>query len=86
MTVILCAQRPDSDVLPGQIKSNMTVRICGRSNATLSTIIIGDGRASEQIPHNARGRFLMEDGTLLISFSDAVALISATAFFFSFYC
>ena len=27
-------------------------------------IIIGDGRASEQIPHNARGRFLMEDGTL----------------------
>ena len=64
LTVILCAQRPDSDVLPGQIKSNMTVRICGRSNATLSTIIIGDGRASEQIPHNARGRFLMEDGTL----------------------
>ena len=43
----------------------MNIRICGRADTTLSTIIIGDGRAAEQVPHDARGRFLMADGTVL---------------------
>lgn len=47
-----------------RIKNNMNIRICGRADTTLSTIIIGDGRAAEQIPHDAQGRFLMEDGTV----------------------
>ena len=42
----------------------MNIRICGRADTTLSTIIIGDGRAAEQIPQDAQGRFLMEDGTI----------------------
>ena len=62
--LILATQRPDATILPGQIKNNMNVRICGRADTTLSTIIIGDGRAAEQIPHDAQGRFLMEDGTV----------------------
>ena len=62
--LILATQRPDATILPGQIKNNMTIRICGRADTTLSTIIIGDGRAAEQIPHDAQGRFLMEDGTV----------------------
>lgn len=41
----------------------MNIRICGRADTTLSTIIIGDGRAAEQVPHDARG-VLMEDGTV----------------------
>ena len=59
--LILATQRPDANILPGQIKNNMNIRICGRADTTLSTIIIGDGRAAEQIPHDAQGRFLMED-------------------------
>ena len=51
-----------------RIKNNMNIRIniriCGRADTTLSTIIIGDGRAAEQIPHDAQGRFFMEDGTV----------------------
>ena len=47
-----------------RIKNNMNIRICGRADTTLSTIIIGDGRAAEQIPHDAQGRFIMEDGTV----------------------
>ena len=62
--LILATQRPDANILPGQIKNNMNIRICGRADTTLSTIIIGDGRAAEQVPHDARGRFLMEDGTV----------------------
>lgn len=38
----------------------MNIRICGRADTTLSTIII----AAEPIPHDAQGRFLMEDGTV----------------------
>ena len=62
--LMIYAQRPDANILPGQIKNNMNIRICGRADTTLSTIIIGDGRAAEQIPHDAKGRFIMEDGTV----------------------
>jgi len=49
------------------------IRVCGRADTTLSTIIIGDGRAAEQIPHDAQGRFIMEDGTVFQAyyFNDA---------------
>lgn len=47
--LILATQRPDANILPGQIKNNMNIRICGR--------------AAEQIPHDAQGCFIMEDGT-----------------------
>lgn len=40
--LILATQRPDANILPGQIKNNMNIRICGRADTTLSTIIIGD--------------------------------------------
>ena len=62
--LILATQRPDANILPGQIKNNLNVRICGRADATLSTIIIGDGRAAEQIPSDAQGRFITADGTV----------------------
>lgn len=54
--LILATQRPDANILPGQIKNNMNIRdICGFGQAdTTSTIIIGDGRAAEQIPHDAQ--------------------------------
>ena len=48
----------------------MNIRICGRADTTLSTIIIGDGRAAEQVPHDARGRFLMEDGTVVSHYNE----------------
>lgn len=66
--LILSTQRPDANILSGQIKNNMTIRICGRADVTLSTIILGDGRAAEQIPTDAQGRFLMDDGTLFQGF------------------
>ena len=66
--LILATQRPDANILPGQIRDNLTVRICGRANSILSTIVIGDGRAAEQIPFDAQGRFIMEDGTIFQSY------------------
>ena len=66
--LFLATQRPDANILSGQIKNNLNIRICGRADTTLSTIIIGDGRAAEQIPSNSQGRFLMDDGTVFQAF------------------
>ena len=60
--LIISTQRPDANAVPGSIKSNLDVRICGNADATLSTIILGDGRANEAIPKDSQGRFIMADG------------------------
>lgn len=62
--LILATQRPDAALIPGQIRTNLDCRICGRADAILSEIILGDGEAARQIPKDARGRFLLHDGTL----------------------
>ena len=61
--LFLATQRPDANILNGQIKNNMDIRICGKADATLSTIILGDGKADTEIPKDAQGRFIMPDGT-----------------------
>lgn len=67
--LFLATQRPDANILNGQIKNNMDIRICGKADATLSTIILGDGKADTEIPKDAQGRFIMLDGTLFQGFN-----------------
>lgn len=43
-------------------------RICGRADGILSQIILDDTTAAEQIPKDARGRFILHDGTLFQSY------------------
>lgn len=62
--LILATQRPDANVLPGQIKNNMDFRVCGRAGNVLSQIILDNTSAAEQIPKDARGRFITGDGTV----------------------
>ena len=62
--LILATQRPDANVLPGQIKNNMDFRVCGRADSVLSQIILDNTSAAEQIPKDARGRFINGDGTV----------------------
>lgn len=62
--LILATQRPDANILSGQIKNNVNCRICGRADTTLSQIILDSTAAAEQIPKDARGRFLLHDGTV----------------------
>ena len=62
--LILATQRPDANIVPGQIKNNMDFRVCGRAESVLSQIILDNGSAAEQIPKDARGRFITGDGTV----------------------
>lgn len=62
--LILATQRPDSNIIPGQIKNNMDFRVCGRADSVLSQIILDNTCAADQIPKDARGRFITGDGTV----------------------
>lgn len=62
--LILATQRPDANLIPGQIRTNLGCRICGRADNILSQIILDSTAAADQISKESRGRFLLHDGTL----------------------
>ena len=62
--LILATQRPDASIIPGQIRNNMDFRVCGRADSVLSSIILDNTDAAGLIPKDARGRFLLHDGTI----------------------
>lgn len=66
--LILATQRPDATIIPGQIKNNMDFRVCGRADNVLSQIILDNTSAADQIPKDARGRFITGDGTVFQGF------------------
>ena len=66
--LILATQRPDANLISGQLRTNLGCRICGRADSILSQIILDDTAAAEQISKDARGRFILYDGTLFQSY------------------
>lgn len=63
--LLMATQRPDANVLPGQVKNNADVRICGKADNVLSTIIMDNGDAAS-LPKEIPGRFLcnLNNGTI----------------------
>ena len=66
--LILATQRPDATIIPGQIKNNLDFRVCGRAESVLSSIILDNSSAAEQIPKDARGRFITGGGMVFQGF------------------
>lgn len=66
--LILATQRPDANILSGQIRNNLDCRICGRADTVLSQIILDSTAAAEQIPKDTAGRFILHDGTVFQAF------------------
>lgn len=62
--LILATQRPDANLLSGQIRNNLNCRICGRADNILSQLILDNTDAANQIPKDAKGRFMLHDGTV----------------------
>lgn len=63
MHLLLATQRPDANILSGQIRNNMDFRVCGKADSVLSKIIL-DNTEATHIPKDSRGRFMLHDGTL----------------------
>lgn len=66
--LILATQRPDANVIPGQIKNNVVARVCGAADNVLSQIILDSTDAADLIPKETHGRFLLHDGTIFQAF------------------
>lgn len=64
LSLVLSTQRPDSEVLKGQIKSNMDFRICGRADTVLSKIVLDNSDGAEKVPKDKQGVFLTNTGVL----------------------
>lgn len=59
--LVLATQRPDADLISGQIRSNLGYRICGQADEILSKIVLENTVAAEQISPDDRGRFVLRD-------------------------
>lgn len=67
INLFLGVQRPDANILPGQIKNNIPVRISGRfADKAASEIVLGNTDATE-LP-DIKGRFLYKVGNETIEF------------------
>lgn len=56
--LIISTQRPDANLLSGQIKNNLVFRICGQADKVLSQIILDSSEASVKISPKDKGMFL----------------------------
>ena len=62
INLVFGIQRPDAKTVTGQIKSNVSGRICGYfSDRAPSEIVLGNSSACE-IDGNIKGRFIFQDG------------------------
>lgn len=62
--LILATQRPDANLLTGQIRNNIDFRVCGRADNVLSQIILDNTDAADKIPKESQGLFLTHDGVV----------------------
>ncbi len=67
INLLLGTQRPDANVVSGQIKNNLPIRICGRfSDRTPSEIVLNNSAATT-LP-STKGRFLFQEGNEQLEF------------------
>lgn len=67
INLIVGVQRPDANVLTGQIKNNIPVRICGRFADKAASEIVLNSTAAINLPET-KGRFLFLRGNELVEF------------------
>ena len=48
--LVLCTQRPDADVVPGQLKANLSTTVAFRVRSKLNSRIVLDGDAAAELP------------------------------------
>lgn len=66
--LILATQRPDANILSGQIRNNIDYRVCGRADNVLSMIILDNTDAADRIPKDSQGLFINHNKTIFQGF------------------
>ena len=61
---IFATQRPDANILTGQIRNNIDFRVCGRADNVLSQIILDNTNAADKISKESQGLFITHDGVV----------------------
>lgn len=77
--LVLSTQRPDADVLKGQIKVNVPFRVCGRADKVLSQIVLDSPDAAERIMPTDQGVFLTNSGVLFRAYYADDSVLSEIA-------
>lgn len=67
INLIIGVQRPDANILPGQIKNNIPIRICGRFADESASKIVLNSTAATNLP-DIPGRFYFMRGNELVEF------------------
>lgn len=62
---LISLQRPSAEVLSGELRNNLTIRLVGKSDANLSMLALDNADAAKLIPSDTPGRFLTSDGEIL---------------------
>ena len=62
--LVLATQRPDANILTGQIKNNIEHKMCGRCENVLSQIVLDTTAAADLVPKNSKGMFLNQEEVL----------------------
>lgn len=62
INMILGIQRPDANTVTGQIKSNVSGRVCGYFADTAPSMIVLNNTRANDIDSEVKGRFMFQDG------------------------
>ena len=80
--LVLSTQRPDAEILKGQIKNNIGYRVCGRADKILSNIILDKPDAADTITPQDQGMFLTNTDVLFQAYyveDDCLKGVAASA-------
>lgn len=80
--LVLSTQRPDAEILKGQIKNNIGYRVCGRADKILSNIILDKPDAADTITLQDQGMFLTNTDVLFQAYyveDDCLKGVAASA-------
>lgn len=80
--LVLSTQRPDAEILKGQIKNNIGYRVCGRADKILSNIVLDKPDAADTITPQDQGMFLTNTDVLFQAYyveDDCLKGVAASA-------
>lgn len=68
INMVFGIQRPDANTVTGQIKSNVSGRVCGYFSDPAPSLIVLTNTKANELPSKTKGRFMFQDGEETVEF------------------